>query len=81
MSGLGNINHTCHWPGCHQPVPPHLWGCKPHWYQLPAHLRRRITDAYVPGQEVTKRPSAEYLQAAQAVQAWILANEPQPKLL
>jgi hypothetical protein len=76
--------HTCHWPGCPQVVPPKLWGCKTHWFRLPAHLRQRILDAYVPGQELTKTPSAVYLQAAREAQAWIVAHEaqnPQGQLL
>jgi len=54
-----------------------MWGCKPHWYRLPKHLRDRIWAAYVPGQEITKTPSREYIDAANAVQAWIAA-QPKP---
>ena len=57
-------NHHCHWPGCDRQVPPAMWGCKPHWFRLPAGLRRRIWAAYQPGQERTGRPSAEYVEAA-----------------
>jgi hypothetical protein len=48
-----------------------MWGCRGHWYRLPASLRRRIWNTYVPGQEITKTPSPEYIDAAKAVQAWI----------
>ena len=65
------MTHTCHWPGCPVEVPPRMWGCRGHWYRLPASLRRRIWNAYVPGQEITKTPSSEYIDAAKAVQAWI----------
>ncbi|MBX3605327.1 MAG: hypothetical protein KF788_08650 [Piscinibacter sp.] len=68
--------HTCHWPGCGKAVPPKLWGCKACWFKLPKHLRDRIWSTYVPGQEVTKTPSREYLEAARDVQAWIAANHP-----
>lgn len=68
--------HTCHWPGCEQEVPPALWGCKSHWYKLPAALRSRIWATYVPGQEITKTPSEEYMEAAEAVQQWIKVQEP-----
>lgn len=71
------MQHTCHWPGCAQAVPPAMWGCKPHWYRVPKHLRDRIWAAYVPGQEITKTPSRAYIEAAQAVQAWIAA-QPKP---
>lgn len=63
--------HTCHWPGCPKAVPPKLWGCREHWYRLPQALRSRIWATYVPGQEVTKTPSAAYLAAADAVDQWI----------
>jgi hypothetical protein len=65
------MTHTCHWPGCSREVPPKMWGCKSHWFALPIHLRRRIWATYVQGQEVTKRVSGEYLDAAKAVQEWI----------
>lgn len=63
--------HTCHWPGCGVEVPPAMWGCKVHWFLLPARLRRRIWATYKPGQEITKQPSDAYLAAAKAVRDWI----------
>jgi hypothetical protein len=48
-----------------------MWGCKAHWFKLPAQLRNRIWATYVPGQEITKTPSAEYLTVAREVQDWI----------
>lgn len=63
--------HTCHWPGCPVEVPPKRWGCRGHWFALPTILRARIWLAYRPGQEIDKKPSVEYLQAAIAVQKWI----------
>ena len=63
--------HTCHWPGCPKEVPPAMWGCKPHWFALPKHLRDRIWATYRPGQEITKTPSPAYLEAAREIQAWI----------
>lgn len=41
----------CCWTGCKKRVDPWLWGCKPHWFALPANIRAAITAAYVPGQE------------------------------
>lgn len=64
-------SHTCHWPGCARQVPPAMWGCKAHWYRLPAAIRQRIWSAYRPGQERDMRPSAAYLNAADEAQAWI----------
>lgn len=63
--------HSCHWPGCDKQVPPAMWGCREHWYRLPAELRQLIWEAYRPGQEVDMRPSRAYLEAARAVQEWI----------
>lgn len=65
------MKHTCHWPGCTKEVPPAMWGCKPHWFKLPKPLRDAIWKTYVPGQEVTKTPSRQYLAAAALVQGWI----------
>ncbi len=63
--------HTCHWPGCQVEVKPKLWGCAKHWFTLPKYLRDKIYEAYVPGQEITKTPSPEYIKVAQDVQKWI----------
>jgi hypothetical protein len=63
--------HTCHWPGCDKQVPPAMWGCKPHWFKLPKHLRDHIWATYEIGQEVSMTPSDDYLDAALAVQVWI----------
>lgn len=64
--------HFCHWPGCEKEVPPRLWGCREHWRSLPLNLRMLILRAYRPGQEVTKDPSPEYIEAAMRVRQWIL---------
>lgn len=66
--------HTCHWPGCDNQVPPAMWGCRAHWFNLPKRLRDRVWDAYVPGQEARMDPSDEYLAVAHEVQEWIAAN-------
>lgn len=68
------FNHHCHWTGCDKNVPPAMWGCKKHWFKLPARLRARIWRTYRPGQEVTKDPSADYLAVAKEVQDWIAEN-------
>lgn len=66
--------HHCHWPDCDKPVPPAMWGCKSHWFKLPAGLRAKIWRTYQPGQEISKTPSADYLAVATEVQEWIKAN-------
>lgn len=63
--------HKCHWPTCSKQVPPAMWGCRRHWFMLPAPIRNAIWRAYVPGQENTMTPSAAYLEAAEAAQRWI----------
>jgi hypothetical protein len=67
--------HHCHWPGCERAVPPSMWGCRKHWGMLPYRLRQRIWRFFEPGQEISKRPSREYVAVAQEVQEWI-ANRP-----
>lgn len=73
--------HHCHWPGCNAQVKPAVWGCKKHWYMLPADLRQRIWKDYRPGQEQTKTPSRDYVETAHAVQAWIAEHHPPERKL
>jgi len=68
------FDHHCHWTGCTKSVPPAMWGCKTHWFKLPARLRNRIWATYRPGQEITKDPSDAYLTVAREVQQWIAEN-------
>ncbi|HYP79636.1 MAG TPA: hypothetical protein VEQ17_05065 [Steroidobacteraceae bacterium] len=37
-----SAQHNCNWPGCTKRVSIKLWGCMPHWSQLPQELRDRI---------------------------------------
>lgn len=53
--------HTCHAKGCETEVPPKMLMCRPHWFSVPAELRRRVWKAYRPGQEEDKDPSPAYL--------------------
>ena len=69
------MRHTCHWPGCLNEVPPAMWGCRRHWFRLPSHLRARIWQAYRPGQEIDKTPSAAYIAVAVEVRKWCLEQE------
>lgn len=71
LSQGGDGKHTCHWPGCARRVPPAMWGCKPHWFALPAGLRAEVFQTFRPGQEITKTPSREYVATARKVQDWI----------
>ena len=67
-------NHHCHWPGCEEQCPPAMWGCKSHWFRLPASLRSQIWTTYRPGQEIAMNPSEAYILVAKKVQQWIAAN-------
>lgn len=69
------MSHTCRWPTYRKPVPPAMWGCKEHWFKLPARLRKRILATYRPGQEISKDPSGAYREAAMDAQLWIKENE------
>ena len=66
--------HHCHWPGCNEQVPPAMWGCRAHWFKLPKPLRDRIWATYDPGQEIDGSPTEAYLDAAEAVQEWIVVS-------
>lgn len=67
----GAGNHHCHWPGCERKVPPAMWGCRQHWFRLPAELRAKVWRTFRPGQEISKTPSREYVAVAREVQVWI----------
>lgn len=69
-------SHKCHWPGCEKAVSPAMWGCKGHWFRLPASLRAKIWATYKPGQEITKTPSPAYIAVARQIQEWIELQKP-----
>lgn len=58
--------HRCHARGCTTPVPPRLLMCARHWRMVPKDLQQRVWAHCRPGQEVTKDPTREYLEVAQA---------------
>lgn len=58
--------HHCHAEGCGVAVPPAMWGCRKHWFMVPKPLRDEIWRLYVPGQEVRKDPTDEYIDASRA---------------
>lgn len=59
-----HIKHTCHAQGCEKVVPEKMFMCSTHWFMVNKGLRDRIWVAYRVGQEVDKKPSAEYLATA-----------------
>lgn len=58
------MSHKCHAIGCEKEVPPHLLMCFPHWQRVPKRLQRDVWATYRAGQEVDKKPTNEYLEAA-----------------
>lgn len=68
-------NHTCHAKDCPKIIPPKLLMCLKHWRMVPLELQRAVWATYRPGQEVDKRPSAEYLEAARAAISAVAAKE------
>lgn len=58
------LPHFCHATDCNVRVPPSMFMCKTHWYELPKTMRDELLAAYVPGQETRKDPSPEYLDVA-----------------
>lgn len=74
-TNLTNHRHTCHYPGCTSIVKPQFWGCTPHWFALPAWARSMIWATYKPGQEISKNPSAGYLEVVAKIHIYIIASE------
>jgi hypothetical protein len=64
------MSHTCHWPNCTVEVPPAKWGCDKHWFRLPYKLRAELSKHYRRGQEVSKDPSPEYVEAAKRIREY-----------
>jgi hypothetical protein len=56
------MTHQCPTRGCKRNLPDHLLMCRPHWYQVPYHLRRAVWNAYDGGAGVGTWP----LRVAQA---------------
>lgn len=65
------MSHKCHWPDCQKDVPPKMFMCLAHWRRVPRVLQLKIWSTYRAGQEIDKRPSAEYLAVVALVQGWI----------
>ena len=52
-----------------------MWGCRAHWFTLPPTIRSAIWATYKQGQEVTKTPSAAYLEVAKYAHKWAIAHQ------
>lgn len=57
------------------PVPAKLFMCLRHWRMVPRNLQQAIWDAYVPGQEVRKDPTAAYCAAAEDAKLAVFRKE------
>lgn len=57
------MSHTCHSMGCERQVPPKMFMCREHWFELPKSDRDTVWNLYIPGQEIHKNPSREYIEA------------------
>lgn len=75
-----DAKHICHAQGCTVEIPPRLLMCWRHWMKVPIPLRDAVWREYVPGQEVTKTPTREYLQAMRNAINAVAAKEGQPQL-
>lgn len=67
--------HHCHATGCQVTVPPTMFMCRWHWYQLPKAMRDRVWQTYRPGQCDDWRITHAYAEAARAVVRHIAALE------
>ena len=63
--------HECRWPTCLERVELWRWGCSKHWFRLPEHVRKAITNTWAKGKG---KYSSEYARACEAAQEWIVAN-------
>jgi len=70
-------DHRCHAEGCTVPTPPRMLMCSVHWAIVPKAMQGAVWDHYRPGQEVDKRPSQEWHEAADAAIAFVAAKEGQ----
>lgn len=74
-SAAGEGPHLCHAIGCSTPIEPFRLMCGPHWKRVPAELQTAVWAAYRHGQEVDKRPSPAYVEAAARAVAAVLRSE------
>lgn len=71
--------HHCHALRCDTPVPENALMCEPHWLMVPEDLRAAVLALYVPGQEVRKDPTKEYVHAAWAAVEAVADKEGIPR--
>lgn len=69
------MKHRCHARGCTTEVPPRMFMCYLHWRKVPKKDRDLVWALYYPGQEITKDPSAQYVQETQRIIDELAAKE------
>jgi hypothetical protein len=74
------MQHVCHAVGCHVPVARSRLMCIEHWFMVPTAMRKRIWVTFVPGQEVSRKPSREYVEAARDAINYVARLEGQREL-
>lgn len=67
--------HHCHAEGCAVATRPELLMCGRHWRMVPRALQRAVWASYRAGQCDDKRPSREWLRAADAAIKHVAALE------
>lgn len=70
--------HICHAINCETPCPPRHLMCARHWRMVPRNLQLDVWAMYEPGQETTKTPTPEYLDAAIAAINAVATKEGRP---
>jgi len=71
------MSHYCHVPGCEVEIQPRYLMCLAHWRRVPFRLKQVVWKHYQYGQEATKSPTIEYLNAAKAAIQAVAARENQ----
>ena len=69
------MRHHCHARGCETAVPPKMFMCLKHWRMVPREMQRRVWAVYVPGQEVRKDPTPQYLEVTRSVIDFVASRE------
>lgn len=60
------MKHHCHALNCTNEVAPKLLMCRRHWAMVDKKIQAQVYGSYHCGQESSKRPTKEFLQAARA---------------
>lgn len=72
------MSHNCHALECVKPVPPRMLMCAKHWYMVPKAIQTLVWRHYVPGQEIRKDPTIEYLEVQRQAVVAVARKERKP---